>query len=703
LASRRLLICFRSLIIALFAGSAPATFAYDISSLLDVPYPTQVTSAKQSERIAWIANDRGVRNVWTAEPPRFVPKMVTHWSDDDGQDLSSLRISRDGATLVWVRGGHPDDSGFSQNPRSLPGGVEQEVWIATAGDQPRKLGTGDAPVLSPDERTILVNQGKTISCLPVKGSAPNWCTAPLLKLRGDNGQPRFSPDGRKIAFVSARKDHSFIGVLDTATRKVTWLAPDVDRDDLPAWSPDGKRVAFIRIRGERFGELLDITEERPFEIWTADATSGVGERVFQSSDSAGGFAQIDTEGPSREPLIWNKNDQLLFYSEESGWLHLYELSARGGPPKDLTPGNCEMESHALAENGRNLIVSNNCGDIDGRQLYRISLDGRTPERLPGKTIDVEPVFLGDTQRYAYRTSDAKQPVAVAIAGPGEPPHIIFPTLPRDFPQEFLVNPESVTFLSADGMLIHGQLFRAVTARNNEKHPAVIFAHGGPVRQMLPGWHYMDYYSNCYAMNQFLASRGFVVLSINYRGGTGYGRAFRDAKDQGVRGASEYQDVLAARAFLVRHPDVYASQIGIWGGSYGGLLTAMALARNSDLFSAGVDFHGVHDWAQMAKDTQGAGRGVEESLYDLAFKSSPNAAVAMWRSPVLFIHGDDDRSVPFNQTTDLVRRLRSQGVHTETLIFPDEEHGFLRYESWLRAYEATGQFLIRMLGTANAKH
>ncbi|MGH9561814.1 MAG: alpha/beta hydrolase family protein, partial [Terracidiphilus sp.] len=266
-----------------------------------------------------------------------------------------------------------------------------------------------------------------------------------------------------------------------------------------------------------------------------------------------------------------------------------------------------------------------------------------------------------------------------------------------------VKPEVVTFPAADGLTIHGQLFQTAHSRNAESRPAVIFVHGGPVRQMLPGWHYMDYYSNSYAMNQYLASRGFVVLSVNYRGGIGYGQAFRRAKDQGPTGASEYQDVLAGREFLAQLPAVDSARIGIWGGSYGGLLTALALARNSDLFAASVDFHGVHDWAQMAKDSHGAGRGIDESLYDIAYKSSPDAAAATWRSPALFIHGDDDRSVPFNQTTDLVRRLREQGVHVETLIFPDEEHGFLRYATWLRAYGATAEFLSRTLGAPSRAH
>jgi dipeptidyl aminopeptidase/acylaminoacyl peptidase len=670
-------------------------FGLDISSLLEVPYPSGLVAAAQGEKIAWIANERGARNVWTASSPRFEPQLLTHWADDDGQDIGALRLSRDGSTVAWVRGGHPDAAGFSQNPQSLAGGVAQEVWVATSTAPPRKLSDGDSPVLSPDGQEVLISQGQTLSCLSTtSAAAPDWCRAPLLKLRGTNTRPAFSPSGRHIAFVSDRKDHSFIGVFDTMSGKITWLAPDANRDDFPVWSPDGKHVAFIRVAGARFGELFNFMGAWPFEIWIAEATRGVGRRVFRSNDMAGGFAQFDSEGPVREPLRWSAADQLLFYSEASGWMHLYALSLAGGNPRDLTPGNCEVESDSLAADGRSVIVSSNCAEIDGRQLFRVSIEGGKPERLAGRTIDVAPVFVGATQHYAYLTADAVQPTSVAVVSTGKP-QLIYPMLPRSFPSHSLVKPKVVTFQATDGLTIHGQLFQ-LPGLAAVKRPAIIFVHGGPVRQMLPGWHYMDYYSYSYAMNQYLASRGFVVLSVNYRGGVGYGQSFRLAKGVGPRGASEYQDVLAAREFLARLPDVDPARIGIWGGSYGGLLTAQALARNSDLFAAGVDFHGIHDWVQMAKDGDGASWSIDPLLYDVAHKSSPVSAASTWHSPVLFIHGDDDRTVPFSQTTDLTEQLREQGVHVETLVLPDEEHGFLRYANWLRAYSSTADFLTRML-------
>jgi dipeptidyl aminopeptidase/acylaminoacyl peptidase len=215
--------------------------------------------------------------------------------------------------------------------------------------------------------------------------------------------------------------------------------------------------------------------------------------------------------------------------------------------------------------------------------------------------------------------------------------------------------------------------------------------------MLLGWHYMQYYSNAYAMNQFLASRGYVVLSVNYRSGIGYGLDFREALDYGATGASEYHDVQGAGLFLRARSDVDSARIGAWGGSYGGYLTALALARSSDLYAAGVDWHGVHDW-NLEFDAMIPGWDSERDLEarKLAYASSPMAAVATWRSPVLLIQGDDDRNVNFNQTVQLTEDLRARGVHVETLVFPDEEHDFLQHRHWVEAYRATAEFLDREL-------
>jgi dipeptidyl aminopeptidase/acylaminoacyl peptidase len=210
--------------------------------------------------------------------------------------------------------------------------------------------------------------------------------------------------------------------------------------------------------------------------------------------------------------------------------------------------------------------------------------------------------------------------------------------------------------------------------------------------MLLGWHYMEFYNEAYGINQYFASRGYVVISVNYRSGIAYGRAFREAPNTGMQGAAEYQDVLAAAAYLKGRPEVDPERIGAWGLSYGGLLTAMSLARNSDIFKVGVDLAGVHDWSQMRWVR------LDPIRAKLARDSSPVASVANWKSPVLFIHGDDDRNVAFQQTTDIVQKLRAKGdVHIELMIVPDEPHEFLLYAHRMEAYNRTFEFINRYIG------
>jgi dipeptidyl aminopeptidase/acylaminoacyl peptidase len=208
--------------------------------------------------------------------------------------------------------------------------------------------------------------------------------------------------------------------------------------------------------------------------------------------------------------------------------------------------------------------------------------------------------------------------------------------------------------------------------------------------MLLGWHYMEYYHQAYGFNQYLASKGYVVLSVNYRSGIGYGTDFREALRYGPTGASEYSDVVAAGAYLRSRADVDPARIGIWGGSYGGYLTALALARSSDLFAAGVDIAGIHDW-----NLEWAGKP-DGDYGRTAFESSPLAHVSTWRSPILFMQGDDDRNVSFANSVRLAEALRAQGVPFERMILPDEVHEFLLHADWLAVYHAADRFLEKYL-------
>ncbi|MBI4499951.1 MAG: S9 family peptidase, partial [Gemmatimonadetes bacterium] len=596
------------------------------------------------------------------------------------------------------------------NPTSSPIEPKLEIWsVSVAGGAPVRLAEGDKPKASPSDDRVVFEKGRELWVVPADGSKP---PARLFYARGKSESAEWSPDGSRLAFVSARGDYSFIAIYAGDSVPLTYLAPGTSLDGSPRWSPDASRLAFVRQPGRGGAETPPLQlRPRPWSIWVADVATATGKEVWKSPETLRGSTPGTLGGPN---LNWGADGRLLFVTELDGWPHLYSMAASGGAPSLLTPGNFMVEFVAVAPDRRSVIYNANTGsdpdDGERRHLYRVPIDRATPTAITsGSGIEWAPAVTGDGSTLAYIASDAGTPglprVQPLAGGPART--LNQGALPSDFPASRLVVPQHVTFKAPDGATIHGQLFKA--AGGESRRPAIVFVHGGPPRQMLLGWHYMFYYTNSYAMNQYLASLGYVVLSVNYRLGIGYGREFQNPPRGGARGTQEYLDVLAGGKYLQSRPDVDPARIGIWGGSYGGFLGAMALARNSDVFAAGVDFHGVHDRVSLPSENleiaarvgDGIGEHDLEESVEAAWTSSPSKWAARWRSPVLLIHGDDDRNVRVEQTVDLVQRLRKYGVSFEEMIIPDDIHDFLLHRNWVRADSATAAFFEKTLKAKRA--
>jgi dipeptidyl aminopeptidase/acylaminoacyl peptidase len=687
------------------AAKAVRGQSFTIEQILGAPFPSQLTAAHQGSRITWVFADHGAQNVWVADGPEFVPKQVTHYSGDTGQPIASLRLSPDGASVIYARGTEVNGEGRSANPLAEAKPPKQQVWILpVAGGEPRLLGDMGCEFegcediqISPDGKWALWEAKHELWIAPT--TSTTGAAKQLTDIRSSVASATWSPDGAHLVAVVGRHDHSLTAILDVhdgVLEQVHFLAPTTDRDLAPRWSPDGSHVVFLRVGGAEEKRPLIPEHPTPWSLWVADAHTYAAVSIFKSGerlrDSLPPFAP--------EQLLFATYGKIVFSSEADGRNHLYSIAASGGQAKLLTPGEYDVEEAVLTPDNKSVLLSSNEDDVDRRHIWKVPVSGaEAPQALAkGETIEWAPVVTGDGREVLSLGSSAKVPGLVYRLAQGKRELITKDALPKDFPSAQLVEPRQVILTASDGTVSHGQLF--VPRGQSKPGPALIFTHGGPPRQMLLGFHYMDYYSNAYAENQYLASLGFTVLSVNYRLGIMYGADFRVPPNSCWRGASEYNDVLAGAHYLQSLPTVDPKRIGLWGGSYGGFLTALGLARNSDIFAAGVDFHGVHDWADFLPSwEQGASSAPDlKEAEKLAFSSSPNASIANWKSPVLLIQGDDDRNVPFSQMVSLVQKLRTQQVPFEEIVFPDEIHDFLLWKDFVRSYTATAEFFQQHLAS-----
>ncbi|MSR35999.1 MAG: S9 family peptidase [Gemmatimonadetes bacterium] len=716
------------------AGAQTRGPAFTIEQILKPAFPYDLTSARRADRFAWVEYERGWRNVYTAAAPDFRAMRLTSTTADDGVDVGPLTLSDDGSVVLFVRGHPPDQDGIVVSPASDPLGGRREIWAAsTSGNrQPWRVaalresgrgggggGGGSPMVLSPDGRWVLyVGDGRIYRAEVdpgIKDAATVDAAPPLLRDFGVHSDPVWSPDGKRIAFMSSRFDqrrpfplqgraatHSFITVYDVDRRRITYMAPSVDRDTSPVWSPDGRSIAYLRRPGLPFGAFATPPRDLPAErvpagfieakfqggytlaIWVADVETGKARELWHTAPGEARFEDV-------QDIRWS-GDHIVFQAEPDNWIHMYSVSVANPQPApvDLTPGDAEVEHVALSADGRWLYFTSNLGDLERRELWRVAVGGGRAEQLTrGPALEFFPAISGTGGHVALLQSGWNEPLTVAVlpAAGGSARKIGTP-LPADFPTARHVEPQIVETVAADGVRSRHTLFLPPDLRPGERRPALMFIHGGPAEQMLPGYHYHDgsrgFYHMVYGMQQYFANKGYVVMSVNYRAGTNYGKAYREALEGRDRGNSEYRDILAAGQYLHDRPDVDPERLGVWGLSYGGWLTGQALSRNSELFKAGMIFAGV----QM--------RSASMDPSNLAYQSSPAYNIDKWTSPVLIVHGDDDRNVEFSQTVGLVQALRAYNVPHEVIVNPNDTHYSQLYSRWVEAWPAIDEWFDRTL-------
>ena len=296
--------------------ASPVAPSFTLEQVMSAPFVSDLTAAPAGARVAWVANDKGRRNIWVARlGSHESAQQVTHYAEDDGQEISGLAWSADGAWLAYTRGGDAEwPERPAPNPALLTAGVKQEMWLISAdGGTPRDIGEGHAGTISPGGNILaylLHGQIWTVN-LKDAGAKPQQ----LFQGRGEEQDPRWSPDGGSLAFVSARDDHSFVGVYRFATKTLDYLAPGTYTDGSPAWSPDSKHVAFVRQPLEPEYASRWMREAEPWSVCVADAQSGEGRDVWRAERGAG---SIFHEASGASELWWSADGKIVFPWERGG-------------------------------------------------------------------------------------------------------------------------------------------------------------------------------------------------------------------------------------------------------------------------------------------------------------------------------------------------------------------------------------------------
>jgi dipeptidyl aminopeptidase/acylaminoacyl peptidase len=719
------------------AAPPQAASRFTIEHLIDIKHPSNPVWSRDSRRIAFTWERAGVSNLYvvaadgSAKPTQLTTDGAPggiFWSPDSASILffrgstlmamaldgsapkprfadftgRSPSVSRDGTRIVYVAGGAAG-AGGGRGGRGRGG-----RGAAPPIEEPAPP---TAPVRPTEIRLrSLVNDADTLVATVTEPIATvSWINDTQLALSsGGGGQtirheqtPEYS--GAKIIYTITERaagspaDAYVLSTSGGAPVKYAaggggfggrggnrWI--DATHFLVDRQTPDFKRRT-ISVGSVAGGEPRLVHEDVKDKFWS------------MTGDARGG-SQASPDGK------W-----ISFVSDRDGWDHIYVAASSGGAPIQITKGQYEAWRPSWSPDGTRLAFDSNEGSNPGnRHLRVVTLTGDPAHATiatvtKGRGTNIDGQWSPDGRSLVYQHTDPQNSAdlyVVDVTKAGAAPIRLTDSMPAAIDRAALVEPELVHYPGPDGKQVPAYLFVPKNLDRTRKHPAIVWVHGDGVNQNYDGWHVQRNYAVYYSFHQYLLQQGYVVLAPDYRGSIGYGSAWREGVYMDV-GGNDFKDAAMSADYLRTLSYVDADRLGIWGLSYGGFFTLLAVTERPTAFRAAVDVAGVADYAMYYDDpyhgTWTASRiGTPEQNPQVYAQASPVSHIDRLARPLLVLHGTADVNVPYLHSVRLIdAALKSnKGPLVEFMTYPGEFHYFTREHVLRDAWTRVDGFFAKWL-------
>jgi len=691
-------------------GGAPVAPAgrLTMDALVDIRHPSSPLWSPDNRAVAFVWERAGVADLYVVPADgSSAPRALTR----DGGAGSGIFWSADSATLYFIRGGQ------LMQVAAAGGDAPQPVW----DDMP-----GRSVTASPDGRLVayLAGQGGGGASEIRIRSLVDGSDRLVARAPASVDGVSWTPDGRRLALTSGggrrsirheqTPEYSGAKIIYTITERVpvpagpSYLVPvtggtpvrynpgDAGGRGGPRWV-DETHVVFDRTtdftrRGVYVVDVISGRERLAYEV--------VKDRFWSMTGGADGGSQPSPDGRF-----------VAFLSDADGWDHLHVMPAAGGEAVQITRGAFEAWRPEWSPDGTRIAFDSNEGDNPGqRHVYVATIGddpaGATTRRLTsGRGTNIDPSWSPDGTKLVYQHTDPESPADLFVIDADTPdaaPVRLTDSLPAGIDRSAFVAPELVYYPGPDGQSVPAYLFVPPDLDRSQRHPAIVWIHGDGVNQNYDGWHVQRNYAVYYSFHQYLLQQGYVVIAPDYRGSIGYGSAWREGVYMDV-GGNDFRDAGMAADYLKTLGYVDPDRLGVWGLSYGGFFTLLAVTDMPEVYRAAVDVAGVVDYAMYYEDPYHGSWtesriGRPDQHPDVYAQASPISRIDNLVRPLLVLHGTADVNVPYLHSVRLIDELlkHDKGELVEFMTYPGEFHYFTREHVLRDAWTRVAAFFDRHL-------